>query len=47
MHGFSFLFISRLAVNPKQCDAPVYAGFTVRFSDSYCTGMMFPYLAGV
>jgi len=42
MHDFSFLFISRLTVNPKPCDAPGYAGFTGRFMDSYCSGMMFP-----
>lgn len=42
MHGFSFLFIPRPTVNPKPRDAPVYAAFTVIFSDTYCTGMMFP-----
>lgn len=42
MHGFSFLFIPRPTVNPKLCGTPAYAGFTVRFSDTYCTGMMFP-----
>lgn len=42
MHGFSFLFIPRLTVNPRPCDAPVFAGFTVRFSDTHCSGMMFP-----
>ncbi|KAJ7398231.1 hypothetical protein BTVI_127257 [Pitangus sulphuratus] len=31
-----------LTVNPKPCDAPVYAGFTGRFLDSYCTDLMSP-----